>query len=212
MAESSGAGETVILVHGIWMIGWEMKVLARRLRGEGYHVRQFRYRSVRGTVEENIEALRQFVEETPGATIHFVGHSMGGILTLDFLLRYSPARPGRVVAVAAPFGGSWTAERVRHLGLERWCLGRTLMPLLAAGRKRGTGGREVGVIAGTYPLGIGSLLGGMPGANDGTVLVSETELDGAAASVLFHANHFWLLVSRPAFGSIVRFLRAGKFE
>lgn len=203
--------ETVILVHGIWMLGVEMKLLARRLREAGYYVRQFRYRSVRGHAEENVEALRRFVESSEGETVHFVCHSLGGLLTHELFARYPQSRPGRIVALGSPFNGSWTAQRIKQLGLSRPILGRTLLPLLARGKLSWSGERPLGVIAGTYPLGIGQMLGSMPGPNDGTVTVVETELEGATEHLTARVNHFGLLVSRPVFGRIIRFLRQGQF-
>lgn len=204
--------ETVVLVHGIWMLGVEMKWLARRLREAGYRVRQFRYPSVRGGTEQNLAALRAYVEASEGETIHFVCHSLGGLLTHELLQRTPQARPGHVVTLGSPFNGSWTAQRIQQLGLERPILGKTLLPLLRRGQPSWQGERPFGVIAGTYPLGIGQVLGSMPGPNDGTVTLEETRLVGATEHAVAHVNHFGLLVSRPVFGRIVRFLRHGKFE
>lgn len=210
MTES--AQETVVLVHGIWMLGVEMKLLARRLREAGYRVRQFRYPSVRGGTEENLAALRAFVDASEGETVHLIGHSLGGLLAHELLQRYPQSRPGRVVALGSPFNGSWTAERIQRLGLSKPILGRTLLPLLQRGQPKWTGECSFGVIAGTYPLGIGQVLGAMPGPNDGTVTLEETRLAGATEHVVAHVNHFGLLVSRPVFGRMVRFLRGGRFD
>lgn len=203
--------ETVILVHGIWMLGLEMKLLARRLRLAGYHVRQFRYPSIVGTMEQNVGALRRFVRESEGETTHFVCHSMGGLLTHRLFEECPDQRPGHVIALGTPFNGSWTAERLQRLGLEKMTLGRTLLPLLAQRPVRWTASRPLGIIAGTYPLGVGGLLGAIPGPHDGTVTVGETELEGASEHRCAGVNHFGLLVSRPVFGQITRFLRAGRF-
>lgn len=201
--------ETVVLVHGIWMLGVEMKLLARRLRQAGYTVRQFRYPSVRGHVEPNVEALRRYVEESEGDRVHFVAHSLGGLLTHELFSRYPQQRPGQIVALGTPFNGSWTAQRIERLGLRRPILGNTLLPLLARGKPRWNGESPLAVIAGTYPLGVGQVLGRMPGPNDGTVTLEETFLEGATLHTSAPVNHFGLLVSRPVFNRIVGFLRAG---
>lgn len=209
---ASDKRETVVLVHGIWMLGLEMKLLARRLRLAGYRVRQFRYPSIVGTAEENVESLRQFAVASEGETVHFVCHSMGGLLTHELFAKYPEQRPGRILAMGTPFNGSWTAERLCQLRLERATLGKTLLPLLERRPARWMADRELGIMAGTYPLGIGAVLGTMPGPNDGTVSVAETELPGAIEHRCEHVNHFGLLVSRGVFGRVTRFLRTGRFS
>lgn len=211
MNANNSTRETVVLVHGIWMVGVEMKLLYRRMRLAGYNVRQFRYPSVCGRLEDNIEALHRFVDQTPGETVHLVCHSLGGLLMHQFLQQYPQSRPGRVIALGSPFNGSWTAQRVSRLGLDRWIIGETLPSLLARGKIGWNFERDCGVIAGTYPLGVGNLFGGIPSPNDGTVTVEETKLEGVTQHLCAPVNHFGLLVSRPVFGHMNRFLREGKF-
>src|SRR5258708_27522389 len=83
---------TVVFVHGAIVRGWEMALLRRRLRQLGYRVRQFRYRSMMKSLDENALRLRKFLEETEGDVLHVVGHSMGGVLIRQVFEQYPDPR------------------------------------------------------------------------------------------------------------------------
>jgi hypothetical protein len=69
----------------------------------------------------------------------------------------------------------------------------------------------LGVVAGTLPLGLGRVLGGLPDANDGVVRVAETEVEGMAARALLAQGHSMLIVSAAVQAMLERFLASGKF-
>ena len=66
--------------------------------------------------------------------------------------------------------------------------------------------------AGLKGKSVGQLLGGFPGANDGTVALSETAIDGAADSLVVRTTHMGLLFSAPVAQALCRFLGTGRFE
>jgi pimeloyl-ACP methyl ester carboxylesterase len=203
---------TVVLVHGAIVNGWEMAMLRRRLRGAGYVTRQFYYDSRRAGLEENTERLRKFVADAPGETLHLVGHSMGGVLMRRLFEQTPDPRPGRLVAIGSPFLDCWVGRRYfQHVG-PRW-IGKTVHDHLEAERDPvWRGARELGVLAGTFPLGVGSLLPGLPRPSDGVVLLEETRLGGVAGHVTHRLNHFGMLASRRCAAEIARFLATGAFE
>jgi pimeloyl-ACP methyl ester carboxylesterase len=209
---SGTKSQTVVLVHGIWMTGLEMSWLARQLRKAGYDVRRFSYPSIRGELRDNVERLKRFVDSLSGDRVHFVCHSMGGLLVHEFFRQYPEQRPGRIVALGTPFNGSWTARRVRELRLPRWTLGKTLLSLLSRENVNWDGSCSLGIIAGTYSLGIGTVLGKIPSGSDGTVTVEETKLSGATAHITAPLNHFGLLISPAVFRQVDCFLRQGHFQ
>jgi hypothetical protein len=84
--------------------------------------------------------------------------------------------------------------------------------LLEHGFDQWAGAREVGVIAGRMPIGLGVVLGQLAGEHDGTVAVAETELPGIAGHCVVEANHTGLLFSVETARQITQFLRHGRFD
>ena len=84
--------------------------------------------------------------------------------------------------------------------------------LLEQGLERWEGPREVGVIAGRLPLGLGAMLGQLAGEHDGTVAVEETRLPGVADHCVVEANHTGLLFSQEVARLVTAFLRHGHFD
>jgi len=116
--------------------------------------------------------------------------------------------------LGSPVRGSLAAQRLARLPLG---LGQAFMgfagEVLAVPRERRWGGaRELGVIAGDLPLGAGRLLGLMGEPNDGTVLVRETHLPGAAGQLRLRVSHSGMPFSAAVARQAAAFLRWGRFE
>jgi pimeloyl-ACP methyl ester carboxylesterase len=179
----------------------------------GDATRQFHYHSMLAGLEENVARLKQFITETEGDVIHVVGHSMGGVLTRHVFERMPDPRPGRLIAIGSPFLDCWTAHRVIELHRRGYSLlGRTAHDHVRHPRDPvWRGAREIGVIAGTYPFGVGCVFPGLPRPSDGVVLWAETRLGGITDHVTYRLNHFGMLLSRRCCRQIARFLATGKF-
>ena len=204
--------ETVVLVHGVLMNGRELFLLARRLRQCGFKPVFFDYPSRHRNIEEHARALVAFIEALRVPVVHLVGHSLGGLVILRALVTHPDLPPGRVVLLGSPVRGSGVARRLARAGWGRWLLGHSTEGGLLDAAAVWDGRRELGVIAGRRPLGLGMLLGGVSGAHDGTVAVAETQLDGAQATVVLDTNHTGLVFSRPVAARVCRFLAHGHFE
>lgn len=203
--------ESVVLVHGLWMKGPEMSLLRRRLRHAGYRVYQFSYRSVARDLEENVRQLNAFVHQVEGEAVHFVAHSLGGLVVRRLFHDFPRHRPGRIVTLGSPHTGSYVADRLSRSGLFRRLLGQSL-PALSGELFPWHGERELGSIAGTLSIGVGLLLSDLPKPNDGTVAVEETRLDGMSDHVMVEASHMSLLFSRQALEQTLSFLQYGEFR
>ena len=190
----SKKGEAVVLVHGLWMTGTEMRVLGGRLEDAGFRARYFRYRSWRGGLAQAADALREFVEATEGERVHLVGHSLGGVVIAKMLEEAPLPRPGRVAMLGAPMGGSAAARIVSRRRAGRWLVGGVIREGIVEHAPKWPGGRELLVVAGDIPLGSGLLLG-LQKPHDGLIRVEETRVDGARA-VTVRASHVGLLLSR----------------
>lgn len=199
--------ETVVLVHGLWMTGTEMRVLGGRLEEAGFHVRYFRYRSWRGGLAQAAGALRMFVEATEGERVHMAGHSLGGVVIAKMLEEAPPSRPGRVAMLGSPMRGSAAARILSRRRFGRWLVGGVIREGIVEHAPAWPGGRELLVVAGDIPLGSGLLLG-LPKPHDGVILVEETLVEGARA-VTVRASHVGLLLSRKVAALLSAHFRSG---
>ncbi len=203
----------IVYVHGLWLTGVESAWLRRRLAAElGCEARAFHYHSVTATVGEVVDALHAFIAGLQAEKIHLVGHSLGGIVILRLLEKYSDVPPGRVVLLGSPVNGSCVAR-----GLSRWRLGSAVLgrmaedELLQTPERRWDGSRELGLIAGTEPLGLGRIVAELPQPNDGTVAVVETRLPGARDVIDLPVSHTGMLFSVELVRQAAQFLREGRF-
>jgi hypothetical protein len=110
----------------------------------------------------------------------------------------TPARlpPGRIVLLGSPLRGSRSAQNLARLPFGRRIMGLGVgEELLASRERRWNGARDLGVIAGDLGFGMGRLVGTLGGPSDGTIMVEETELDGAADRLLLRVSHTGMLFS-----------------
>jgi pimeloyl-ACP methyl ester carboxylesterase len=203
----------VVYVHGLWMPGFEGALLRRRLRVQrGFVTYRYGYHSVRDPMPALIAGLRQLIARIDAPQVHLLGHSLGGLVVLRFLQRYAMPQLGRVVFLGTPCAGSSVARR-----LALWKVGEKMLgpvaceELLQARSSRWDQPRELGIIAGTRPVGLGQLLLTFPDANDGTVAVSETELPGASARLCLPVTHSGMLLSARVAQEAGSFLQHGRF-
>lgn len=203
--------EPVVLVHGIWMTGAVFALLTRRLRACGFEPMPFTYASVRLSLEEAAQRLGRFVRERTQGRVHFVGHSLGGLVVLELLAR-EPALPaGRVVLLGSPCTGSQAAEQLARSQSGRMLLGRGLPHWrpehgIAAARRV-----QVGAIAGTLRFGIASVVVSLPLPNDGAVTVEETRLRGLRDHIVLPVTHSGMVISARVARQVSVFLSHGHF-
>ena len=203
--------ETVILVHGIWTNGLEMGLLGARLEHAGYETRRFSYHSVHATPVENALALQSFTEKITSPVIHYVCHSLGGIVARHLFHNYPERAPGRVVTLGTPHVISRAAGVLTKHFSGRILFGQSLKQGLLGNAPPWHGTHDLGVIAGTLRFGLGFLVPGIPRPNDGTVAVVETMLEGMQDHITVPASHTGMLFSKTAADQTIYFLRNGHF-
>ena len=203
--------EAVILIHGIWMNGAEMFRLRQRLVDAGYECYQFRYPSLKCSPEENAGQLHKFTHSLKEHVVHFVCHSLGGLVLLHLFDKHIVEKKGRVVFLGVAVNGSQVARRLSSTMMTRWTVGKSIEHGLLGDRPVWGEWRDLGVISGNFPLGIGLVVGGPSLPHDGTVSVEETYLGGATDYITMPVNHFGLLYSELVAIQVITFLRAGKF-
>ncbi len=194
------------------MPGLEMSLLARRLRDCGFRPVQFSYPSVRCDLSHNALRIQRFVQKLDAPVVHFVAHSLGGLLLRVFFHDFPQQRPGRVVTLGTPHAGSQVARRMGSNPFGKVLLGQSFRHGLRGDVPGWDARRELGVIAGSAGLGAGRMLGGLSGANDGAVSLAETRLSGMKAYAVFHSSHAGLLFSREVARAVCHFLQHGDFD
>ncbi|MBE9549625.1 MAG: alpha/beta fold hydrolase [Proteobacteria bacterium] len=204
----------VVLLHGLFHRGAAMAVLSQRLQNKGFTTSVFSYPSRHRELAAQANALREFIETqklTGPGPLHFIGHSLGGLVIMTLLDKYSRDLPsGRVVLLGSPVRGSSKARKFSSKKIGRALLGPARHGLKAGSAVKAN--RDVGVIAGIGSKGVGRLLGAMPDPNDGTVSVPETHVEGAMDSLLLPVSHFGLLLSPRVARECTSFLKSGCFD
>lgn len=210
--------EDVILLHGLCRTSRSMTKIAGALADAGYTVHNINYPSRSAPIEKLADdAIGRAVAdcENDGATrIHFVTHSLGGILVRSYLARHSIPKLGRVVMLAPPNQGSEVVDKLGGWSLFQFING-------VAGNELGTDknsepnkiGRvnfPVGIIAGDRSINwINSLL--IPGRDDGKVSVERTKLEGMTGHVVVHTTHPLIMRNRLVIWQTIHFLKTGHF-
>lgn len=205
------SAEAVVLIHGLWMPALVMAPLARRLRRAGWATFRFAYSSRHATLRENAAALAAFVRGIDAPRVHFVAHSLGGLLLMQLLQDIPGLPPGRVVLLGTPYSGSHVARRLSRHAWGRWLCGLSLDALLGDG-PRWTGERELGIIAGSVPIGAGWIVSGLAKPNDGTVAVAETVVAERTDAITLPVTHSGLVFSAAVARQLVHFLNTGSFQ
>lgn len=176
----------------------------------------FSYPSVRGTLDENANALAAFIDEQNVEAAHIIGHSLGGVLALRMHANYPEFLQGRVVCLGSPLTGSRAANYLNELEWAEEIIGRSVPDAMIHASandwaKAVTGYRDIGVIAGNVPFGFGRLVANFDEDNDGTIGVSETQLTGARDHMVLPVSHKGMLVSADVADQAAAFIKRGKF-
>ena len=203
--------EAVVLVHGLWVNGMDMSLLRYRL-SEHYDTFQFSYNTVQNSPAENAAQLNDFVSGIDHKVIHFVGHSLGGLVIRQFFHLFPEQAEGRVVSLGSPHKQSHSARQLSTFSFTRMLLGKSIEDGLLGEMPPWQGQTELGSIAGSLRLGMGVIIPGLPRPNDGTVSVEETRLEGMSDHLVLPLSHFGLVLSYKAFEAVVYFLQNGNFQ
>ena len=205
--------DTVILVHGLWLHGVAMWLMKRRLEESGFAVRVYSYPTVRLDLRQNSDRLRRYCQALGSGKLHFVGHSMGGLLALKAAELVPPACRGRAVLVGTPYAGCYSACALQRWPGGRRILGQCMGEWLAAERSAMFDACELGVLAGTGGIGLGRLIApGLPRPHDGVVSVDETRVPGMCDHLQIEVSHTQMLISRAVARQVCAFLSLGKFD
>lgn len=213
------ASDYAVLLHGIGRNAAFQASLGAFLKGSGFRVINESYPSKRLPIREiartHIADLIERQCTDHGSRIHFVTHSMGGLVLRAYLQENRPPNLGRVVMLAPPNQGSELAASLCRLGLYRWWMG-------PAGSEVSSGPEgihhslppadfETGILIGNRSQ---SLVcnGFFPGPNDGRVSLARARLEGMAEFIVMSETHDSVTSSPTVYRAVLRFLETGSFH
>lgn len=151
-----------------------------------------------------------------GGPLHFVGHSMGGLVIRCLIARHRPARLGRVVMLGTRNGGSEVADLLYRHAVVRPVLGKAAAALVTRRDAAITDllppvDYPLGIIAGSRPLFAGPLNRSVPLPHDGKVSVAATYVEGETDHLTLPVSHTALLIDPRALGAVRAFLAERHF-
>lgn len=214
------SAEGVVLLHGIARTPRSFRRMQAALEKAGFATLNLGYQSRKKPLQTLIVDIHPAIERfaaTVDGPVHFVAHSMGGLLTRAYLAQFPPRRLGRVVMLGTPNGGSEIADRLKDHRLYRAYFGpagqqlttmrdaamQALLPPPRCPVGIIAGSRSVDPIASTFLL---------PRPNDGRVSVANTKLDGMTDHMVIAAAHPFLMRHSQAIAQTIAFLRQGRFH
>lgn len=212
-------GDGVVLLHGLGRTTLSMKRLEWALARRGYQIVNLSYPSTRFPVErlasDYLAPAAQQIELRPGGRIHFVTHSLGGIILRQYLAENALTNLGRVVMLGPPNQGSEVVDQLKGNPFYRWSTG-------PAGQQLGTRPEDLprrlgpvnwplGVIAGDRSFNpLFSRL--LPGPDDGKVSVASAQIEGMTDFVVMPTSHTWLMWRWSVLNQVLTFLETGRFQ
>jgi triacylglycerol lipase len=194
-----------------------MWIMQRRIEKAGLHVENIDYPSRTHSIDELADYLHEQLmarDVSAAGRVHFVTHSMGGIVTRAYIGKYRPRSLGRVVMLSPPNGGSEIVDVLADRWWFRTFVGPAAVELgtaqSSAPNRLGPADFELGVIMGSRSLNpIGSWI--LSGPDDGSVSVESSKLDGMTDFALVSASHTFIMADRDVAARTLHFLRHGRF-
>lgn len=208
----------VVLLHGIARTALSFRKMQAALDAAGFATLNLDYASRQHPLETLAAAIHPAIEPFGAhltGELHFVGHSMGGLLIRALLARHRPERLGRVVMLGTPNDGSEMADRLKNffpyraffgpagqqLGTKRDAATAALLPPVDYPVGIIAGDRSIDPFASTF----------LPKPHDGRVSIENTKLDGMTDHVVVHSAHPFLMRNDDAIMQTIAFLKNGKF-
>ncbi len=210
--------ECVILLHGLGRTKWSMRAIESALTSDGYQVWNQSYPSTSDTIEKlsvsHIDNGLSYCRQLKARRIHFVTHSMGGILVRSYLQNHQIHELGNIAMLSPPNKGSEVVDHLQDMFVFQWLLGPAA--------------QELGTSLTSLPnqlLPIESTVGIITGDNssdpwfspiidgddDGKVSVNSAKLDEMTDFLIVHRGHTFIMQDAFVINEILVFLKTDRF-
>jgi pimeloyl-ACP methyl ester carboxylesterase len=216
----AAADECVVLLHGLARTSASLNKMQKALQDDGFYTANINYPSRQHSIETLAEiaverGLKQCRCFDNIEKIHFVTHSLGGIVLRQYLSTASIDNLGRVVMLGPPNQGSVAADKFRGVPGFDWING-------PAGQQLGKGEDSVPLQLGPADFELGIIAGSrsidpitsaiLKNPDDGRVSVEDTKLEGMDDFVVVRHSHAFMMRMRLTIELTKRFLHTGRFD
>ena len=214
----SSSKDYVILLHGLGRTSWSMRPLEKHLKKRGFRTINIGYPSRKLPIEELAKYIEAEIKQKctdKEADIHFVTHSMGGIIIRYYLENNQLEHLGRVVMLSPPNKGSEIADTLRKYSFFSMITG-------PAGLQLGTDPESIPNTLASVDFELGIITGNtslllpfsriIPGEDDGMVSVESAKVDGMNDFLVVPHGHTFIMRSQEVANQVTSFLQNGKFH
>jgi pimeloyl-ACP methyl ester carboxylesterase len=219
-ASATTGPECVILLHGLGRTSRSLNKMAEALQAAGLSPVNLDYPSREQTIEtlalETIARGLDRCTKIQAHTVHFVTHSMGGVLVRYYLSRHRLENLGRVVMLSPPNRGSEAADHLKDSALYTWFNGPAGQQLVTGPEglpgQRGPVDFPLGIITGNRHSFFDAWLAEViPGADDGKVSVERAKVAGMADFLVLPHTHPFIMNAEEVIEQTLHFLHGGRF-
>jgi len=218
-AYSAAQQECVIVLHGLGRTAFSMSLIEEALVNENYLVWNEGYPSTSSDIKKLSETAitdgLDFCDQNKTGTVHFVTHSLGGILVRQYLQHHTISNLGRVVMLSPPNHGSEVSDLLKDYTIYQFILGPAAQQLGtdkdSLTKQLGPVKGEIGIITGVSssdpwfsPV--------IPGDDDGKVSVESAKLDEMSDFMTVPSGHTFIMRDEIVIKQILHFLKRGSFD